>query len=208
MGLVIVLFTALSACNNKKEEAINFGQYDGGVYTNSFFNIRVPLPEAWYVMDEESRKALMQQGAKVVSGSNKNLKAVLDASDLSSMNLLTAYAHPPGTTVEANPSIIVIAEKIGHMPGINRGSDYHFQTKKMMEQSALSVSYPTEVYATALGGLPFDVMEVGYILPQGTNFQKQYCTTMKDYALLVIITYRNEEDKTRLEDILSNIEFG
>ena len=108
-ALVFTLILTLFACSSKKEEAINFGQYSDGVYTNSYFNIRVSLPEAWYVMDDESRIAMMRKGAEIVSGDNKNLKALLDASDMQSMNLLTAYEHAPGTAVSSNPSIIVIA---------------------------------------------------------------------------------------------------
>jgi hypothetical protein len=206
--VVIVFAAAFWACSSKKEEAVNFGQYEDGVYTNSYFGIRVPLPDTWFVMDDESRQALMQQGSKIVSGDNKNIKAVMDAADLKSMNLLAAYAHPPGSAVETNPSIIVVAEKIGHLPGIKRGSDYHYHTKKLMAQSPLSVSYPNEVYEKSIGGVPFDVMEIKYDVPQGANYQKQYCTTMKNYALLVIITYQDDDGLMRLDDILATIEFG
>lgn len=206
--LLIVFAGSLSACSSKKEQAVNFGHYEDGAYTNSYFGIRVPLPETWYVMDDESRLALMQQGSKIVSGDNKNLKAVMDAADLNSMNLLTAYAHPPGSAVETNPSIIVVAEKIGHLPGIKRGSDYHYHTKKLMAQSPLSVSYPNEIYEKSLGGVSFDVMDINYNVPQGSNFQKQYCTTMKNYALAIIITYQDDEGLQRLDDILAAIEFG
>ena len=89
-ALVFTLILTLLACSSKKEEAINFGQYSDGVYANSYFNIQVSLPEAWYVMDDESRIAMMRKGAEIVSGDNKNLKALLDASDMQSMNLLTA----------------------------------------------------------------------------------------------------------------------
>lgn len=206
--IAIAVIITLSACGGKKEEAINFGQYSQGVYTNTYFNIRVPLPQEWYVMDDESRIKLMKQGSKIVSGDNKNLKALMSAADMQSMNMLTAYAHPPGTAVETNPSIIIIAEKIGHMPGIKRGSDYHFHTKKLMEQSALSVTFPAEIYEASIGGVAFDVLDIDYNLPQGSNFQRQYCTTMKNYALLVIITFQNDEGQSRLEDILAGIEFG
>ena len=207
-ALAAAFIIALTACSSKKEEAVSFGQYSEGAYTNSFFNIRVPLPETWYVMDDESRIALMKQGSKIVSGDNKNLKALLDASDMQSMNLLTAYQHPPGTAVESNPSIIIIAEKIDHMPGIKRGSDYHFHTKKLMEQSALSVNFPAEIYETTLSGVSFDVLDIDYNSPQSGNYQKQYCTTLKNYALLVIITYQDDEGQSRLEDILAGMELG
>ena len=207
-AVVMVMAAALSGCSSKKEEAVNFGQYTDGVYTNSYFGVRVPLPDAWFVMDDEARLALMQQGSKIVAGDNKNLKAVMDASDLNSMNLLTAYEHPPGSSVETNPSIIMVVEKIGHLPGIKRGSDYHYHTKKLMEQSALSVRFPNEIYEASIGGVPFDVLDIEYNVPQGQNLQKQYCTTMKKYALSIIITYQDDEGLQRLNDILSAIEFG
>jgi hypothetical protein len=206
--VVIVFAAAFWACSSKKEEAVNFGQYEDGVYTNSYFGIRVPLPDTWFVMDDESRQALMQHGSKIVSGDDKNLKATLDAADLNSMNLLTAYEYPPGTAVETNPSIIMVVEKIGHLPGIKRGSDYHYHTKKLMAQSPLSVRYPNEIYEASIGGVPFDVLEIEYNVPQGTNLQKQYCAIMNNYALAIIITYQDDEGLRRLNDILAAIEFG
>lgn len=207
--VAVVLALVLGGCSSKKkDDAVSFGELKDNVYTNSFFNIEVTVPSAWFMMDDESRIELMKQGSKIVSGDNKNLKAVMDAADFQTMNLLTAYESAPGSAVSTNPSIMVIAEKIGHMPGIKRGSDYHFHTKQLMGQSALSVTFPSEIYEENLDGVSFDVMEIEIELPQGSNYQNQYCTVIKDYALLVIITFQDDEGLQQLKGLLQEIKFS
>lgn len=206
--LSIMLSLMLSGCGSKTKDAINFGEFNDGEYTNSYFNVQVSVPNHWFVMDDKSRIELMKQGSKIVSGDNKNLQAVMEAADLQTVNLLTAYETPPGSAVDSNPSIMVIAEKIGHMPGIKRGSDYHFHTKKLMGQSALSVSFPSDVYEEKLDGITFDVLELEISMPNGSNYQDQYCTIMKDYAFMVIITYQNDEGKDQLMALLNDIDFS
>ena len=51
---------------------------------------------------------IMKRGGEIVAGDNKSLKAAIKAADLQSINLLTAYEHPPGASVSTNPGIMLI----------------------------------------------------------------------------------------------------
>ena len=205
-GLIITSAFIIS-CSDKK--AIDFGEFEDGFYINSFFNLMLSLPDTWKVLDLESRMELMKQGGKFVAGDNKNLKAAIDAADLKSLNLLTAYEYPPGSAVSSNPGIMLIAEKIKHAPGIRRGSDYHFQAKKLMKLSRMQVSYPEEIYETIIDGVSFDVMVTEITLGPGVVlWQRQYATIMNDYALLVALTYQDEYGLGQLEEIIETITFN
>ena len=205
-GLIITSAFIIS-CSDKK--AIDFGEFDNGIYSNSFFNLMLSLPDSWEVLDLESRMEMMKQGGKIVAGNNKNLKAAIDAADLKSLNLLTAYEYPPGSAVSSNPGIMLIAEKIKHAPGIRRGSDYHFQAKKLMKLSRMQVSYPEEIYETIIDGVSFDVMVTEITLGPGVVlWQRQYAAIMNDYALLVALTYQDEYGLGQLEEIVETITFN
>lgn len=203
--LMVILLLFNLGCSKQSEKAIDFGKFEGGTYSNTFFNLNVSIPDSWHVMDDESRIALMQRGTKIVAGDNKNLKATLNAANLKSLNLMTTSENPPGTPVSSNPSFILIAENIKHAPGIKRGSDYHYHTKKMMGESALEVSFPRDIYEETIDGRTFDVIEIMINMGNIKNYQKQYATIIKQYALLIIITYQDDEGLNKLEQILQTM---
>jgi hypothetical protein len=205
-GLIITSVFIIT-CSDKK--IIDFGEFEAGVYTNSFFDLMLSLPDSWHVLDLESRMEIMKRGGKIVAGNNKSLKAAIDIADQKSLNLLTAYESPPGSAVSTNPGIMLIAEKVNHAPGIKRGSDYYFQAKKLMKLSNIKVSYPKEIYELIIDGVSFDVMETEITMGPGVVIrQRQYATIMNKYALLVALTYQDENGLDQLEQIVKTIKFN
>lgn len=206
---IFILFLLLNiGCSKQSENAINFGKFEDGTYTNTFFNLHVSIPDAWHVMDDEARIALMQRGKKIVAGDNKNLNATLNAADLRNLNLLSTSEKPPGSPVSSNPSFIIIAENIKHAPGIQRGSDYHFHTKQLMTSSALDVSFPNKIYEKTINGTAFDVLEILINMGDVKNIQKQYATIINQYALLIVLTYQNNDGLSKLENIIQTIKMN
>ncbi len=194
------------SCSDKK--AIDFGTFEAGSYSNTFFDLMLSIPDTWHVLDLESRLEIIKRGGEIVAGENKSLKAAINASDLQSINLLTAYEHPPGAAVTTNPGIMLIAEKVKHAPGIKRGSDYHFHAKKLMKFSRMKVSYPQEIYEKTIDGVSFDIMETEITMGPGISIrQRQYATIMKGYALLMALTYQDESGLSQLEEIVNTLTF-
>ena len=203
--IALLIVIALMGCgfqSEKAENLINFGEFEDGVYSNTFFNLAIAIPEDWHVLDVEARNEMMRQGGKIVAGDNRNLKAAMNAADLDNLNLLAAYEYAPGTPVTSNPGIMIIAEKIKHMPGIKRGSDYHYHTKKMMSMSNINVLYPEEIYETLIDDVSFDVLEMQIHMGHMNIMQKQYVTIVNGYALMVGLTYQDGDGLYKLEDIL------
>jgi hypothetical protein len=204
-----MIITSVFIINCSDKEIIDFGEFEAGVYTNSFFDLMLRLPDSWHVLDLESRMEIMKRGSKIVAGNNKRLKAAIDTADQKSLNLLTAYESLPGAAVSTNPGIMLIAEKVNHAPGIKRGSDYYFQAKKLMKLSNIKVSYPKEIYEIIIDGVSFDVMETEITMGPGVVIrQRQYATIMKKYALLVALTYQDENSLDQLEQIVKTIKFN
>ncbi len=202
----LVCSVSMTSCSDKK--AIDFGTFETGNYTNTFFDLMLSIPDSWHVLDLESRLEIMKRGGEIVAGENKSLKAAIKAADLQSINLLTAYEHPPGAAVTTNPGIMLIAEKVKHAPGIKRGSDYHYHAKKLMKFSRMKVSYPKEIYEKTIDGVTFDIMETEITMGPGVVIrQRQYATIMKGYALMMALTYQDESGLHQLEKIVATLTF-
>ena len=103
---LIISSVFIITCSDKK--TVDFGKFEAGVYTNSFFDMVLSLPDSWHVLDLESRMEIMKRGSKIVAGDNKRLKTAIDTADQKSLNLLTAYESPPGAAVTTNPGIMLI----------------------------------------------------------------------------------------------------
>ena len=206
VACLLVGSVLMIGCSDKK--AIDFGTFEAGNYTNTFFDLMLSIPDSWHVLDLESRLEIMKRGGEIVAGENKSLKAAIKAADLQSINLLTAYEHPPGAAVSSNPGIMLIAEKVTHAPGIKRGSDYHYHAKKLMKLSRMKVSYPKEIYETTIDGVTFDIMETEITMGPGVVIrQRQYATIMKGYALMMALTYQDESGLDQLEKIVDTLTF-
>ena len=201
-----ILFV-VTGCEFKAKKAINFGKYESGIYTNTFFKVKIAVPEKWSLMDKEARIEMLKQGGKLVAGDDKNLNEIMDAADFSSLNLLLASEYPIGAPEESNPILILIAEKVDHLPGIIRGKDYHLQTKKLMASGALSVSYPKEIYEEQIDGISFDVLEVDTDVNGEVVKQKQYARIMGKYVLLFGLTYVDGPGLQKLDRIMSSVDF-
>ena len=202
----LVSSVLMIGCSDKK--AIDFGTFEAGSYTNTFFDLMLSIPDSWHIMDLESRLEIMKRGGEIVAGENNSLKAAIKAADLQSINLLTAYEHRPGAAVTTNPGIMLIAEKITHAPGIKRGSDYHYHAKKLMKLSRMKVSYPKEIYEKTIDGVTFDIMEAEITMGPGVVIrQRQYATIMKGYALMMALTYQDESGLSQLEKIVDTLTF-
>lgn len=201
-ALLVIGLWSWGCQSETAERVIDFGKFEDGVYSNTFFNLAIAIPEGWHVLDAETRNQMMRRGGKLVAGDNRNLKAAMNAADLDSLNLLAAYEHAPGAPVSSNPGIMIVAEKIEYMPGIKRGRDYHYHTKKMMRMSNLNVAFNEEIYEASIDDVSFDVLEMQINMGQMNIMQKQYVTIMNGYALLVGLTYQDSEGLYKLEDIL------
>jgi hypothetical protein len=195
-------------CGKKAADKIGYGTLENGIYRNEYFGMRVNLPKDWYALDDEARKALAQKGKKMIAGQDKNFEAALDASEPNILNLLVVYKHPPGTPVPSNPSLVCVAEKIGHLPGIKAGSDYLYHAKKLLERSQLKYDLAENIYSEKIGGVSFDVLDteirVGAIRVQ----QKYYAAIMRGCALGIVLSSTTEEEQEALKQILAAMDFG
>jgi hypothetical protein len=202
---IIVCIIIFFGCSKNASREVDFGTIENSVYRNKYFGLTITIPAEWSIQDQESRQRIVETGTEIMAGEDKNLKAVIKASELQVVNLLFAFKHPLGTPVTSNPSIACIAERIRQTPGIKRGKDYHFHARKLLESSQMDVSFPRDISSVKLGDVDFDIMYVQMALPGITVQQEYYATVMKDYALSFVVSFSNEKEKAELGKILDSI---
>jgi hypothetical protein len=206
MHILLTLSAVLSAgCGKKASDEIDFGSVKNSVYHNEYFGLTVTLPSEWSVQDAEARRQIMDKGGKIFAGDDRNLKAVLKAGEMQSVNLFAACKHPIGTPVPSNPNIMCVAERVSQMPGIKRGKDYLFHAKKLLESGQMRFSFPSEMSTESVGGQDFDVMHVETSMAGMTIRQKYYATIMKGYALTFTVSFTTDEEESALQDILKSV---
>jgi hypothetical protein len=186
------------------------GTLTGHKYTNDYFKLTVDLPEQWYVQSQEEAEQLQQVGSQVATGkgSNPNLKKAMAAAQAKTLTLVAAFQQKPGTPIPFNANVMVLAERVNHMPGIRSGADYCEQLKKALSMTALKYVFEPVEPGHKIGSMS------AYCLPLHANFggievkQRCYATRYKDYALAVILSYATDEQRKITEGIVANIKAG
>ena len=187
--LIIGLSLLLTGCDTKPSTEIGYGTIESGVYTNDYFNMSIKVPDNWIIQSQAAQKELMETGSNLISGEDKNLKAILKESEKKTVNMFSFFKFELGTPVPFNPSIISVAERISHMPGVKRGSDYHFFGKKTLESSQMNYQFPNEIYTKVISGVPFDVMPAQITVNSLTIYQEIYAAKINDYILIFTLSY-------------------
>ena len=201
----VALVSLLAGCEKKASDEIDFGTVNNSVYHNKFFGMSVTIPADWSVQDQAAQQRLMKVGQRALAGDDKNMQAVMKASEMQTVNLFAAYKYPLGSAVTFNPAILSAAEKVSQLPGIKRGKDYLFHTRQILESGQMNVSFPKEVYSLRLGGMDFDVMEVEFHV-RGVDIREAYYSTIiKGYALTIISTFSNDEGEKAGKAILDTV---
>ncbi len=202
--LLITTAICVAGCQKKASDEIDFGSIENSVYSNEYFGLKVTLPADWTVQDQEAQRKLSEDGARMLAGDDKNLKAAMRASELQTVNLFMVFKHPVGAPVDFNPSIMGMAERIRHMPGIKKGKDYLFHVKKALQAGQLKVSVTNEMSKEQIAGRDFDVMHTEIPGGEMRIHQKYYATVIKGYALVFIASFSADEEQSALKDILKS----
>jgi hypothetical protein len=203
----------LSGCRKKvsekkNSEKIDFGTIENSIYKNKYFGLTVTIPSDWSIQNQESRQRMMETGAKIFAGEDQNLKAIVEASQLQTVNLLTVTKYPIGAPVTFNPYIVCVAERVDNMPEIKSGKDYLFNAIKFLESGQMAYSFPRETFTEKLGDKELDVQYAELTTAGVKVQQKFYIVIMKGYALVFIESFTNaEEEESSLDNILRSVAF-
>ena len=205
-GIIVLLSLSAAMCGKKSNE-LDYGTVKNSVYTNNYFGLEVKFPEKWYLQSQAEQKKLMEEGGKFMAGDDKNIKAAIKASEQKTVNLFAVFNYAPGSPVPFNANMAAIAEKVDHIPGIKKGSDYLFHTKRAFAATQLKIDITKDGYSKKLGNVDFDSMATAMNLRGITVKQEYYVTIQKGYALLFIISYSNDNQRKGLHEIVNSVNF-
>jgi hypothetical protein len=75
--LIHLLFTLLIltiiSCGQPTEE-FDYGKLNGTLYSNSYFNIKIQIPENWFFVDREGRAEMIKENIDRLTNNNPTLQ--------------------------------------------------------------------------------------------------------------------------------------
>lgn len=205
--LTLILFVS-SCTQNVKPKKFDYGHIENNKYLNSFFGLELTFPEDWIVQTKEQTDNISKMGKDLIAGDNKNLKAVINASEVNSANLLAIFQYEVGAAVDYNPSFMLVAESLKNAPGIKTASDYLFQVRKLLKQSQFQYSnIDDEFKKEIINNQEFYSMNCS-IDNLGYKINLVYYSTIKDgFCLGAIISFINDEQKNSLVKVINSMKF-
>ena len=206
---LIVLAVINTCCNpGGQSKKFDYGHMEDNKYINSFFSLELQLPDGWVVQSKEQTENITNLGKDLIAGDDKNLKAVLDASEVNSANLLTVFKQELGAAVDYNPSFMLVAENLKNAPGIKNGSDYLFQTRKLLQQSQMEFEHMDEEFTReTVNNLVFDTMNCSINYMGFVIHQKYFSTIQNGFSISAIISFIDEDQKKELEQVVNSMVF-
>ena len=180
--------------------------HDDGAYENHYFGFRLPVPEDWFVAPEETRRHLKEVGNRALAGGNSVLRAELEASSERTHVLLALFEHPPGKPVPSNRNVMIVAENVAHLPGIETSADYLALMANTLGRGAVEIEARGEARTVVLGEREFRTTR--FRLPVGGGVFQDYVVRKEgDYGLSVVLSARDEAGLEALWDALARLDW-
>ncbi|WP_461534988.1 hypothetical protein [Spongorhabdus nitratireducens] len=178
-----------------------------GRYQNDYLDFSIVIPKGWSVKTPAQIQKIQKEGVDLLAGDDENLKKRLKAAVPRTLNLFAFSKYETGTPVESNPSVASAAEHIAGFPGINRGSDYLFIVKRMLQNSSMEYHFESGFERT-LGNTTFDVLPASLKVGSRTIYQEYTAIIVKGYALVLVLTFRTPEEREELYHITNQLQAG
>ena len=208
IGIVLLTTLTLSCSSNDKPKDFDYGKVENNKYHNSFFGFEIDLPSNWVVQTKEQTDNLKKMGQELIAGDDKNMKAVIKASEINSASLLAIFKYEVGTAVEYNPNFMLVAENLKNAPGIKTASDYLFQSRRILEQSQVQYDQiDQEFKREMINNQEFYLMNAS-INYMGLSIKQVYYSTIQNgFCLSIVISFIDDEQKMDLDKIINSMRF-
>lgn len=208
IGLLLIITIAVSCNFDSKPKNFDYGKVENGQYTNSYFGMTIDLPDTWVVQNEEEKAAMMEMGKDLVAGEDQNLKAIIEASEVNTANLLTMFKYEVGSPKGYNPNFLVIAENLKNSPGVKTAKDYLFHARKLMERSNIDYDFGDgKIEKVIINDQEFYVMRPTIYYMGIEIHQAYYCTLVNGFSLGFSMSYMEEENRLIQEKIMNTVKF-
>lgn len=208
IGSMLIMIFLSNCATDEMPENFDYGNVNGNIYTNDFFECTIHLPANWIVQSKEQLEHLANIGKELVVGDDEKLKSAVNASEVNTANLLAVFQYELGSAVEYNPNIMILAENVSKVPGIKTGSDYLFQSRRFLKQSQFQYDYLSEDFEKEMiNGVEFYKMDAMMSFMGLEVNQMYYSTISKGFSFNVIVSFINDDQRKKLQESLGTIQF-
>ena len=177
-----------------------------GKYVNELFGLSLTIPDGWAVASKATEQHIQDIGKEILSGDDPVRRATFDASLKGTFQLITISAFEMGAAVQFNPTLVLIAERVSHLPGIKSGEDYLFHLTKTLLGGPIPFESTKEPYPIHLAGEEFYRADFAINTPSMTGTQAYIVTIRNGFALVFALT-GNDDSMAELEEIASSLQF-
>lgn len=190
------------------ETAVDRGRIEGGTFTSDFFGLSFALPQGWVAQDAAARKAVIEEGKKIVNeGASARRKAGLEASLERTSLLISVSKYDPTTPRPAfNASLLCYAERAPSAI-VKTGRDYIDAMLRGFTGTGAKMELLGPVRSERLGGVAFTAADIKVTAGPYVVMQKYYVTVMKGYALVFTYSYVDEADVKTFDELIKSVKF-
>ncbi|HEV7903866.1 MAG TPA: hypothetical protein VGO96_08500 [Pyrinomonadaceae bacterium] len=189
-----------SIVTDPKSAQPDLGTIQNSVYTNEFFNLRIPVPAGWNIHDEAGKRRIMQTGNEELSAAKPETSQSLNKSLERTLNLL-AFDNlnlPSGDGGAA--ALLVGAERIP--AGQTMSVLQYMETTKRLVMGVSGYETVEDIHMETIGGAECSAMTMKRAMPGITLKQKYIGIIRKGYAIFLVTAYTNENAGRKLDDVL------
>lgn len=208
LSAILLGIISFIGCQPGKPDNFDYGRVLSNTYYNDFFKFELPIPPKWHVQSQSATDSLATQGAEMVAGDNKELKATLKAAEVNGANLLSVNKFPSGYSEGFNSSFIISAENISRALGINTSIDYLEASRKLLQESEVKYDSIDETATSEIiGGKEFFYINAEMTYNEVLVKQRFYSCIINGFSLNIIVTYTDEEQKPELLRAIQSMKF-
>ena len=206
--LIIVCFSLVFSCKKEKKmpENFDYGRIQDTVYYNQFFKFEIPFYAHWNLQNKQEMEEVYGVGKEYLLDGNEDFKKILDVNDVNIAQLFMLFKYDLSSLDynEFNPSILINCENSNSFPGIATEEDYLTQAIKLLEKANLDyeISEHTKAFIDGVNFVKLNMKSVDFEINQ-----EYYVSIINGFALGIIISYTNEDDKKKIHQLLDKIDF-
>ncbi len=176
---------------------------ESSIYTNAYLGLRLPIPEGWRIVEDESKRAAMEAGKELLKPVSAEQRAQREKS-ISNTAILLALVQSP-TVPSVQTSVLLAVEKLPRYSTIS-ATAYVAELKKILtEGTTVKYTLDKDVREETINDLPFVAIDVSVTTGEVRVNQKYACQIRKDYALCFIETYGTEAQLAAIKQVVAGL---
>ncbi|WP_297095136.1 hypothetical protein [uncultured Draconibacterium sp.] len=185
---LVLLFIGVG-CTNIKRGPVEEGTLEHGIYSSTYFNLAMNVPENWKV----DTLGKVEKKATAADANESDITLVA--------NLLTIYQEIEKE--EFKPNLSMIAERCTLYPELKNENDYLAHVKKQYANlNPITSEIKKMVLKNAVDCYTFDLtMTIQEVTMQQTHFALK----RNDFYIDITITYQIAKQKEELEAIVNSL---